>query len=288
MTPFWKTWTQPIKVLLVLLSLLTTLALFSWGDWRINPDEWITALLKFGLLVLGSKITLKVLTSLKFPAPTRWEHTAITGMILFLLFAPDAPWWGFIVVGAVTEALQRILRLPTGPLANPAAFGTLVAASLFGSWGVLPTWWGVSFSPRWDLFGLVPEGLSIATLLLLPVAIWVAAKYRKLWTAASLVISTSLMYWLVFALNPTYLLLEGTLLFFALVMAIEPKTSPVLRNEQILFGAGVGVLLVILLKFYFVEAYAGALVAGNVIYNGRRWWALSTFRKSAESRVQDK
>lgn len=278
---WWKTWTQPIKVLLVLLVALSLLATLSWADWRLNADEWITAVLKLGMLFAGASVTMRLLTFVGYKPSVRWEHRVISCLILFLLFAPDAPWWGFVVVGALTEGLQRVLRLPTGPLANPAALGTLVAAVVFGSWGVLPTWWGVSFSPRWDLLGLVPEGLSIATLLLLPVAVWIAWKYKKLWTAGALVASTALAYWVTFAVIPTYLLLEGTLLFFALVMAVEPKSSPVVRNEQIIFGTGVGILLVILLKFYFVEAYTGALVTGNVIYNGRRWWTLRMARQRA-------
>lgn len=271
----WKVWSQPLKVLVLILGLTALLATLSWADWRPNVDEWITAVAKLGMLFLGAWVAMRALLLVGVKPSQRWEHRIITCLILFLLFAPDAPWWGFLLLGAVTETLQRVLRLPTGPVANPAALGTLAVAWAFGAWGVLPTWWGVSFSPR---VYLVSEGLSVASLVLVPVLIWVAWKYKKLWTAAALLGASALAYALVYGVSPAYLVFEGTLFFFALVMAVEPKTSPVLRNEQILFGAGVGVLMVLLLKIYFVEAYTGALVVGNLMYNGWRWWKLQRMR----------
>lgn len=261
--------------------LLAIAASLSWADWRYNPDEFITCLGKAWLLFAGAWGAMQVLKLFKLKPSTQWQHRAITCCILFLLFAPDAPWWGFLLVGAVTETLQRVLRSPAGPWANPAALGALLTTLVFHNWGLIPTWWGASFAPRWYL---VPEGLSIASLLLVPVAGWVAWKYKKLWTAASLVIACAMAYIVAFGFSPVYLVFEGTLLFFVLVMAVEPKTSPVLKKEQILYGAFIGVATVVLLKIHFIEAYLGALVAGNVLYNGKRWWTMRQLRQRAPKR----
>jgi hypothetical protein len=280
--PWWKAHTQPLTVLRYLLSALAILATLSWEDWRVNPDEWLTAGAKWGLILLGAWAAMQVLKQFKVKPSVRWEHRFISATILFLLFAPDAPWFGFLVLGAITETLQRLVRLPTGPVFNPAAAGTLVTALLLQRWAMLPTWWGVSFSPRWYV---IPEGLSIASLVLVPVAIWIAWKYKKLWTSLALILASAVTYFVVFGVSPSYLVFEGTLFFFALVMASEPKTSPVLRNEQLIFGTLIGVVMVLLLKIYFIEAYAGSLLLGNLLYNGNRWLKMRRVRAPKKALV---
>jgi Na+-translocating ferredoxin:NAD+ oxidoreductase RnfD subunit len=75
-----------------------------------------------------------------------------------------------------------------------------------------------------------------------------------------------------FQANPLFILVEGTLLFFLLVMAIEPKTSPILPKQQYIFGAVLGLLVVAGLKFGAVEPYAAALLVCNLGFNVYRNW----------------
>lgn len=279
--PF-KIHVQPLLVLFRFLVILSFLAAFSWVDWQLDLPALALIAARFGLLVFGSGAAMQVLKVLKVKPSVRWEHRFISCLILFLLFAPDVVWWAFPVLGVVTEGLQRLIRLPSGPVANPAALGGLVTTLLLQSWDVLPTWWGVSFAPRWFI---VPEGLSVATLLVLPIAGWIAWKYKKLSTTLALIAVSAVAYVLVFRLSPAFLIFEGTLLFFGLVMTVEPKTSPILPKEQLIFGASVGLLIVALQKIYFVEPYLGALVVINVIYNGSRWWKIRQMSEAQKAKA---
>ncbi len=257
---------------------LSLVASLSWSNWQVTSVTFGQTLFgAFGILA-GAYGGFRLLSAFNLAKPSRWEHRAITVLILFLLFAPDTPWWGFPVVGVIAEVLQRVVRLPFGPVLNPAAAAAVLSGFFLSHFSVLPTWWGASFSPRWYI---VPEGISVATMFVVPIGVWIAWKYKKLWTVGSVLFSTAVAYTILFAVSPAYLLLEGTLLFFALIMAVEPKTSPVLPKEQLVYGAGIGLLSVVLLRLSFVEAYAGALVCANAVYNGRRWYILTAQRKRA-------
>jgi hypothetical protein len=183
---------------------------------------------------------------------------------LFLLFDSFQEWWVFPVVGLITETAQRLLRVPTGPIFNPAAFGSLIMSFFY----LLPSWWGASFAPR---IPITSDGLSMAALITFPVAGFIAWKYKKMPLAITAAVTTCVMYAVLFQLIPIFLLLEGTLAFYVLVMCIEPKTSPVLRNEQLAFGIGIGMFLPVLLKLNFLEPYVGALVIVNGLFQLYRY-----------------
>ena len=245
---------QPIKVLLYCLTLLATVAVIFSSN---ALSDFLMHLLHFGLLFGSSLLTrwLVVQTKLaNMPALLlRWDHRLITSLLLFLLFDPGQPWGVFVLLGVLTEVLERFVRVPTGPLLNPAAFGGLLLALA----GFFPDWWGMSFEPRIVVAG---AGASVFTWLFLVPAVWVVAKYKKLWLVVGALVSFCVSYMIGFGQLPLGVLVDGTLLFFFLVMLIEPKTSPALKNEQLWFGAAVGSLVVLLLKLAFAEAYLGALL----------------------------
>lgn len=262
--------TQPIRILCGFLVVLAIAASFSWSGaslagWFIHPRD-------FALLWLSGWLTYKVLLYFSFIKPTRIEHRIITTTILYLLFDPLLAWWVFLLVGLVTEIAQRFIRSVTGPIFNPAAFGALMLAIL----GSYPGWWGMSFAPR---LPIIQGGISVAVLLTASVAGYVAYKYKKLTTVFSMLTVFSFVYFLMMQHSPLFLLLEGTLLFFVLVMVIEPKTSPMLRNEQLIFGATVGALIPALLRIGFYEAYVGALLIANLGWYYKRFWHQKVLQK---------
>lgn len=176
----------------------------------------------------------------------------------------------------VTELIQYFFRSPLGPIVNPAAAGALVL-SLFG---YLPLWWGVNPPPRFPLFGIE---ISVIAWIIALGAGYVVHRYRKLPVAGSALLGFIISYLLFFQQNPSYFLLEGTLLFFIFVMVCEPKTSPVPRKEQILYGTLVGSLVPLGLSFHFLEASLIAVIIGN-LYVSRRFFfkVFSSLRKPPE------
>ena len=256
-----KKYLPPIRILIIYLSLMAVFASISWSG--NDYSEYVLHVRNFGLLLIPSFLTYKVLVALKLGTPTRWEHRVISMLILFLLFDVSLPWWLFVCLGVGTELIQRLVRSKFGPIFNPAAVAGLVAST----WNYLPGWWGVSFAPR---IQIISEGISVATILTIIIAGYVAYTYRKLWIVFSGLIALAVTYFIAFGRNPLFLVFEGTLAFFFVVMVVEPKTSPVVKQQQIIFGSLVGVLSILLLKINFTEAYLGALLVANLGYIGYR------------------
>lgn len=251
----------PIHILLIILSTLTLWSLVTWNSTR--GEAWFTSLSNLLLLAGAGFVTRFAIQSLIDETyKPRLEHRLITLFILFLLFdIVLTPWWLFVLLGIVTELTQYFFRTPLGPIFNPAALGTLLV-SIFG---YLPSWWGVNPPPRIPLVGIE---VSLAAWLTAFGAGYVIYRYRKLAIAWSTLIASGLAYLVLFGANPSYLLLEGTLLFFVFVMVCEPKTSPIPKKDQILYGSIVGALMPVGLYFHFLEASVIALLLGN-LYTSR-------------------
>lgn len=249
---------SPIRILIFYLIVMMLISSCSFA--LFSAPLWFSQIRNFVLIFAAAYGTYRALLLTKKITPTRWEHRVITTSILFLLIDPFFPWWIFPLLGVLTEVLQRFIRLPTGPLMNPAALA-LFLVSIFG---YAPAWMGTSFSPR---IPIVSGGMSVAMFLTVPLAGYVAYKYKKLPIVATFVVVFALCYALFIQANPLFLVIEGTVAFFALVMAVEPKTSPVLRNQQIVYGLALGVLIPIAIKFYFIEPYCGPLILCNLVFN---------------------
>ncbi len=265
----------PINILVIFLQVLALWSSYAWSGTDVS--SWAIQIRNLALLFTsGLLIRFLIVKGIDPQATFRLEHRIITTLILFLLFDSFSPWWVFFALGVVTEACQYFFRTTGGPLWNPAALGTLIL-SIFG---FFPSWWGVNPAPRIPLFG---EEISIIAFFTLACAGYVAYRYRKLAISVAALVAFSLVYTILFGQNPLYIALEGTLLFFLLVMVPEPKTSPNTKKEQIVYGMLVGSLVAIGLFFHFIEAYVIALLIGN-LYNHRRFlWKLLPLTKEPKS-----
>jgi len=257
-----KVWKSPIRILLLYLCFLVVWANFNWAGFDLN--FWFTQIFHFALLLAPGWLLYSAFLRNNVVNPTRWEHRVITALILFLLFDVLFSWWVFLTVGLVTEVIQRFVRLPTGPVVNPAATG-VVALSLFGQF---PTWWGMNFGPR---FEFMPGNISLIMIFTTLIAGYVAWKYHKLLIVAAATISFSIVYYLIFRSSPISILVDGTFAFFLLVMVIEPKTSPAIQQQQAGYGGLVGGTVAVLLGAayysFWVEAYTSALLMSNIVFN---------------------
>lgn len=267
-----KAWSTPIRIILVYLVGMAVWATFNWA--AADMLLWAMLVRNFGLLFVSSWVVFSILTKVGWAKPTRWEHRLISCLILFLLFDSLTPWWVFVALGITTELGQRLIRLPTGPVANPAAFGALVIATMTG---FLPTWWATNFGPRFF------ELLSTACVITAVVAGYVVFKYRKTTLAVTALVTVAVLSLVVLQISPLFLLLDGTLLFFVLVMAAEPKTSPVLLSQQVGYGLAVGVLTIAGMMLAWPEAFTAALVIANTGFNlyRNRTLLMAKFRPAA-------
>lgn len=212
------------------------------------------------LIYLGMRVCFWVLSRfILIKDSGRWENRVITSLILYLLFDPMIALPAFFVMGFLAELISRILRSLTGPIINPAASAAFVMIFL----GFYPGWWGMSFAPR---IYLVPDGISLSVFLTLIFAGYAAFKYKKLLIA----LIAGLTYFMLSTFFKgsnfsVYMISEGTVLFYLLVMVVEPKTSPALEQDQLVYGLIIGSTAMLLLSSAFADPYVGALVAGNII-----------------------
>ncbi len=252
----------PVQVLLLFLTFLTIWSTSVWNG--TDASLWFISFKNFLFLWLagfGIRFCIRFFIDESYKA--RLEHRLITTFILFLLFDALVPWWIFLILGAVTEILQYLIRSPLGPLFNPAAAGALAISIL----GYFPSWWGVNPAPRFGVWGI---DISLMAWIMAFGAAYVVYKYRKLAIAGSALLAFIISFLLLFQESPGYFVLEGTLLFFIFVMVCEPKTSPIPKKEQIIYGALIGALVPVGLYFHFLEASLIALLIGN-LYGGRRF-----------------
>jgi len=253
----------PIQTLVIFLISLTVGACLSQSGY--DSQSWFILSRNFILLTISSFVLYFLCQKIGLTTPTRLEHRIITLLILFLLFDPQTPWWIFLFLGGTTELLQRLFRTPSGPLFNPVASSGL----LFSFFNYVPSWWGVSYAPRLFLF---ENDVSIAMFLTLILGGYVAYRYRKLAIVLAALIAFAVSSFMLFGTIPLFVIVEGTLAFFLLVMAVEPKTSPILRNEQYIYGGIVGILISIGPYTRFPETYLSALIFANLYTHRKFIW----------------
>lgn len=196
----------------------------------------------------------------------RIENILITILLLLLLADPQTSPLKMWILGLVTALIKTVVRLEHQPLFNPAAAG-LLAMSFFG---VLTTWWGVSFSPRLPLMGM-----SIAMLLTIPFGLYEVKLYKKVPTLIGVTAGLMVTYLLLTGRLPLYTVFEGTFAFFLLIMATEPKTTPLIDWQEWIYAVALGAAL----GFLFVnriagEPYLAALLLMNLFFGIFKWFQL--------------
>lgn len=171
------------------------------------------------LIILATGVVVDRLLRRVVPVRVTPYSYLVTGLLVALIVSPDVSVW--VGMAAVTlGVLAKYLIRGRQQWFNPAAFGIFVTSLVFG----LPVdWWVIS-------------GSQVGTVALLVSMIYVLYKLRRLWIPATFL----LVYFGQFLFLPrgvdAVLLLDGTVLLFAMVMLPEPRTSPTLGVWRYVFG----------------------------------------------------
>lgn len=170
----------------------------------------------------------------------------ISGLIVGSIVSFEDPLYVPLIAAAIAIISKHVLKFKAYHVLNPASFGLLVSFLLFSKFD---SWWGA-----------VP--------MLIPFLVIIAWKIKKLWLSLSFLAVFFLLALLTSNLKYTGVASILSLpYYFSFIMAVEPKTTPILRNQQILFGVALAILVVLLafvVRIYY--ALFISLLALNFIY----------------------
>ncbi|MBX4190510.1 RnfABCDGE type electron transport complex subunit D [Candidatus Saccharibacteria bacterium] len=183
--------------------------------------------------------------------PANKESDLITGLILALILAPPTSIRHFALLAAAAigaMAAKYVIAVYKSHIFNPAAVGAFIAGEIFHKYA---SWWvGTKFMAPLIVLG------SILIL-----------RKMKRFTLVGVFLAVYLLY-LIYGtktgsdLHFLWLEIIGTpVLFFAVVMLIEPLTSPSLLSKYLPYGLVVGILYSVTKLKFSPEA---ALLIGNI------------------------
>lgn len=183
-------------------------------------------------------------------AAVNLESVYITALLLFFILDPDVSSLyniGMLALAAViAQASKYVFAIGRRHVFNPVAISAVILG-LFGVTSVL--WW-------------------IATPLLLPFVLvfglMVVRKIRRFDEVGAFAIGAILVALFRGVPIPS-LFLSWPLVFFGTLMLTEPRTAPAMKREQIIYGAGIGLLFTSMLSIVSVSITPElALCLGNI------------------------
>ncbi len=198
-----------------------------------------------------------------------------SAMIIILLSGPTTPIY-VPALAAVAAMFSKNFIRPGRHIFNPAGFGLMISSLVFA---IPVAWWGPG-----NILALSTKFMPIFLVLLVPFlvsGVRMKRHYTIAFTFASYILS--FLVFLILSGNPiskdliASLILDPTLIFFALVMAPEPMTTPYSGKNQILFGIFLGALAVFSSNFIYqipilknLDPLILALLIGNALFFRRR------------------
>lgn len=204
----------------------------------------------------------------------------LSGLFVALVLSPTEPWTIRVAATALAVGSKYVLRGTRWPIFNPAAFGLLVVAALFGSG---ESWWGsLPDLPAVLVAALLLTGAFITDKVnKFPLALAFLAAFYGLFTLLSFgsipfVGDPALV---TAAFRPPYIQMT---LFFAFFMLTDPPTSPARYGEQVLYGIVVAALSVAFQVWFHPQYF---LLAGLLLGNLGLFWLrrAPTARKTASA-----
>lgn len=236
-----------------------------------TPKLGIAPTLFLTVLCLGSTVVSDLLLTyirrrtLFFP-----RSGIITGLILTLIIDTSAVWYQAVFISFAAMAIKNFIRPGGKHVFNPAASGLAMGWVLFG---LQPSWWAPSPYDPTTLISISNLPLLIPIVLIGYVSLY---RYRRYFSVASYgIVYFLLLFTTQIATSITTaassMINIGTI-FYAILMLIEPMTSPIKKNRQLIFGALVAILTVALIHlqraggFSIFDVTLTALLLGNLLF----------------------
>ena len=202
-------------------------------------------------------------------APAIPLSAIITGLIVGTV-SVNAPVLSTFIATVLAILSKFIIRWKGSHIFNPAVFGVVTVQVLN------PAAHGAAVHGSSQIMeGFGPGGLAVS-MWLVPLLLFASFRARKLWVSIPFLIASALLFYFTGIANLTSLnsqsifkFLEVLPYYFAFIIVSEPKTSPWVKKEQIIFAVAVAIFSVLPLLLFGFYSHVIALVAlllGNLIY----------------------
>ena len=233
----------------------------------------------YAVFIIAVSLITAVLTELLFrrvmnkkPSLNDWS-ALVTGLFVALLFPATTPWWTVVIATFLAVGIAKELMGGLGwNLFNPALFGR-VAVILLAPWLAYVSGWfaplGVNFGPVDALTQATPLAMlhmgaaempavsrlfvgfpagalsEVSPLLVLIGAAYLFYRGHITWRIPASILATVLVLTAILGQNPIYHISTGGMMIGAFFMATDWVTSPFTDRGKIIFGIGIGILIVI-------------------------------------------
>lgn len=194
-------------------------------------------------------------------------NTVITSLIIFLVLDYGSGWLAVVyplTATFIAITLKFFFEWKGMPVVNPSVAGLLIMAGIVA---VIPalepafiSWWGASFQ------GWVS---------LLIVLLWMFLGLRR-WRKWPLVLSFLITHGILLGLRGAewetlkFIFTDATIYFMSAFMLVDPKSSPMLRKDQMVFGLFTALVYNSLLHGNAPYAELFSIAAANLVYMGLR------------------
>jgi len=232
----------------------------------------------YAAFLIGVCLVTAVLTELLFrklsgKKPTLHDWSALlTGLFVALLFTATTPWWKAAIATFIAVGIAKELMGGLGwNRFNPALFGRVAMILLAPIFAFVDDWFaplatymgsvdvatqatplamlnaGMEMPPLGQLFAAFPGGAlsEVSPLALLIGAAYLFYRKHITWHIPAAMIVTVAVLTLIAGENPLYHLFTGGMMIGAFFMATDWVTSPFTDRGKLLFGACIGILVVI-------------------------------------------
>src|SRR3989344_1580217 len=200
------------------------------------------ALIPVLIAVLTATILDLLINYFKFKTIEFPYSAFISGLFIGGLLTQNLQWGSFVFAGAIAVLSKHAIKVHGKHIFNPANFGILAVFLIFNAanswWIASPLWlviiFGIFISWRLKRFDLAISFLAAYYIL------------HSFIDRSIIVASMPMMSNMPMMMNNFYQSFtnQGTILFFAMFMLIEPKTNPAARKQRIFYGILVAIMLI--------------------------------------------
>ncbi len=183
------------------------------------------------------------------------KSAIITGLFIGSLLNPGAHIYIIIIASIIAILSKHIIKIDKKQIFNPAAFGLVVSYFLFKSGA---SWWSASSVLSNFSFGIPLEIIILGIL--------ICYRIKRLKTVFVFLLFYNVIFFLTgmqLVLKNPIALLNPLVLFFAFLMLIEHRSSPLTVKSGAVYGIIVAVMAFVLLYYVPGMFLLLALLVGN-------------------------